>query len=79
MNLGQSLTVALSSKGIPQSEFAKTMSVSPQQIYTWRSSPEWKVSTLVKICEALGYSLDEFVQLHNYRVETKTTTTLKKI
>lgn len=78
MNLGLSLTNALEVKGISQSEFAKLMTVTPQQIHTWRTSPEWKVSTLIKICKQLDYSLDEFVKLSDYRVESKTTTTLKK-
>jgi len=78
MNLGNSLTVALQIKSISQSEFAKTMQVAPQQIYSWRTSEEWKVSTLIRVAKALDYSLDAFVDLCNYEVEKQTTTSLKK-
>jgi len=63
MNIGQRIRKAREAKGITQVELARTIGISPQQMYrieTGRSNPSFK--TLSLIAKALGISEEELLK-----------------
>ena len=63
MNLGNSLKIALTLKGIKQKDFALLVGVKPQQISNWVCSGDISKRNLELVCEELGMPVSEFVRL----------------
>jgi plasmid maintenance system antidote protein VapI len=63
IHFGYCLKKAQAQTGISSAELARMLGVHRQQINIWRRKDNCRLSTAIDVCEALGYSLDEFVAL----------------
>ena len=63
MDLSKSLKVAIATKGVKHIDLAKQIGTSGQQISNWIRTGTIKQSSLIKVSEALGFSVSEFVAL----------------
>jgi len=63
LDFGKSLRVAQQVKGISSAELSRMLGVHRQQINIWRSKKNCRLDTAIRVCDALGYGLEEFLKL----------------
>ena len=47
--------------GVSSSELARRLSVARQQVGQWRAARDARISTVFKVCDAIGVSHEEFL------------------
>lgn len=48
-------------KGVSSIELASRLKVKPQQVSRWRKTPNLKIHTIQRVCQALDVSLADFL------------------
>jgi len=62
VDFGKCLRAAQSSKGVSSSNLAKILGVHRQQINIWRNKENCRLDTLLRVCDALKYGVEDFLQ-----------------
>lgn len=57
---GRALRTLQDDRGISSSDIARFLGVSRQAVHKWRCGESMRFVTAVRICEALGVSIEEF-------------------
>ena len=63
VDVGRCLRIAQVKYDVKSAELANRLETFPQQVVRWRSNEDMRVQTLVRICNAIGISVDEFLEL----------------
>ena len=61
MDTGKALTTLQDDRGISSSQLARVLGVSRQAVHKWRNGDGMKFETVVRLCEALEVTIQEFV------------------
>ena len=61
MHAGRAIKKLQDDKGLSGNELADILGVVPQQLSRWRNSEDMKLSTIVKLCEALEIEVSDFI------------------
>jgi DNA-binding Xre family transcriptional regulator len=61
MSYGRLLKIAMAKRGVGTYQLADLLSVKAQQVSRWRGCTDIKFSTVIKICDALDISVEEFI------------------
>lgn len=62
VDFGKCLKEAQTQKGVNCTQLAKMLGVHRQQVNIWRNKKNCRLDTLIKVCDALGYTVDEFLK-----------------
>jgi DNA-binding phage protein len=64
INCGTCLKTAQCIHKVSTEQLAQDLGVSRHQVYRWRNMENWKVHTLIKVCNLFGMTLKDFSNLH---------------
>lgn len=62
VDFGKCLKKAQEQKSVNCTQLAKMLGVHRQQVNIWRNKKNCRLDTLIKVCEALDFTVDEFLQ-----------------
>lgn len=62
MNTSKAIRTIQEEQGMSCLELAIAMDVTPQQVTRWRTMPDLKLSTVLKLCSVLKVSITEFIE-----------------
>lgn len=65
VNFGKCLRKAQEQKRVSSSQLARKIGVHRQQVCIWRSQDNCKLDTVIRVCDALEYKVDEFINLED--------------
>jgi DNA-binding Xre family transcriptional regulator len=62
MNTSKAIRKLQDEQGMSCLELAIAMDVTPQQVTRWRTMPDLKLSTVLRLCDVLKVSITEFIE-----------------
>jgi len=60
-HLGDKLKAAQARKGLSGVELAKSLGTTPQQISRWRNSRDLELNLVLRICDSMQITINEFL------------------
>ena len=61
IHLGDKLKATQARKGLSGVELAKRLGTTPQQLSRWRNSRDLGLNLVLRICDAMGITINEFL------------------